>query len=178
MEDNLPYIKFDSELRHITDISVGIYADPQGFSISVVGIEEKELRSKPFDKYRKFAYRYWLLDLFYNTKISHRQINNIINRMLKEYEDINNINTNEKTLTSILNDVSKVNLMDLSEDNLMTLIKSLSNDGKLKIKKSLKELVIPFLTNYNPEEINYIAIALYLGLSFKIDKIVNSYSME
>ena len=174
----MPYISFDSELRHITDISLGIYADPYGFSISVIGIEEKELPTSPFAKYKKFAQCYWLLELFYSTKISHRQINNIVNRMSIQYEYIDNINTNEKTLLTVLHNSSKAHLMDLSEDNLITLIKSLTNDGKLKIKHSLQELVIPFLTNYNPDEINYIAIALYLGLHFKIGEIVNSHCME
>jgi hypothetical protein len=171
----MTYIKFDAELRHITDISVGIYADAQGFSISVVGIEEQELPIKPFEKYKKFAYRYWLLDQIYNSKISHVQIRNASDNIAQKYKYIDNINTNEKTLLPILKDIATANLMDLSEDNLITLIKSLNNDNKLEIISSRKEIIVPILEKYEPEEINYVAISLYLGLNYKIDKVINSH---
>ncbi len=66
-------------------------------------------------------------------------------------------------------------MIDLSEDNLITLIKSLNNDNKLEIISSRKEIIVPILEKYEPEEINYVAISLYLGLNYKIDKVINSH---
>jgi len=172
------YKKINNELRWLTDISLGIYADAEGFSISVVAIEEKPLLKDPYDTNPNYAYRYWLLDQVYNSRISHVQIRQHIYKITQEYEYIDSIFTNEKTLIPILKDSYKVDIMDLAHVNLITLIRSLSHDYKLEIANTIKQFIVPVLDNYDPEEINYVALSLYLGLNYKIEKVINSHSIK
>jgi len=172
------YKKINNELRWLTDISLGIYADAEGFSISVVAIEEKPLLKDPYDTNPNYAYRYWLLDQVYNSRISHVQIRQHVYKIAKEYEFIDCIFTNEKTLLPVLKDSFQINIEDLSNVNLITLIRSLSYDYKLEIVNTIKEFIVPVLDNYDPEEINYIALSLHLGLNYKIEKVINSHSIN
>lgn len=141
----------------LKNYQIGLYADHNGYSTTVISIDENDLIEIYEDRYNA-------------NKVSLNEINESLLILIDKYPRIESIQHNEIVdLNQFLKDnkdkviTKKAVQLDVGKEIFR--VKALMNDDKLIIQRNLLQSLQPDLLNFKLDEINHRIYSLLMGTS-------------